>query len=187
MKVLVVGLGNRMYGDDGYGDALVEALEFCGVRGFDTLKGGHSGLGLLGYLSGYDAIVFIDVIGPELGGKPGSVAVLEIDPTRVPKREYVELLSKEVDPHAVSPAHLVALLYAAGVFRGKAYLVGVVPGSLEFGKPLSQTVVKATPKVLVALRRILRGLGLAEFSWDDSCVLSYLERLCSESTASSGT
>jgi len=187
MRVLVIGLGNRMYGDDGYGDVLAEALESCGARGFDVLRGGHAGLGLLGYLSEYDVVVFIDVVGPELGGEPGSVTVLEMDPARVSGEECAELLSREVDPHAISPVHLVALLYATGVFRGKAYLIGVVPRSLEFGKPLSQTVFEATPKVLDVLRRILTRLGLTEFSWDEDCVLSHLERICSESTASPGT
>lgn len=178
VRALVVGVGNRMYGDDGYGDLLVEALERCGARGFETFRGSHLGLGMLGFLEGYDVLVFIDVVDPSLGGDPGNVVTMEIDPTRVPAEEYGPIV-RGTDSHRVSPAHLVALLYSSGLFRGKAYLVGVVPGTLEFGRPVSETVLKATPKVLKSLESLLKSLGLENFYWDSECLVKTIRELSS--------
>ncbi len=172
MRVLVVGLGNRMYGDDGYGDLLAQFLEECGVYGFDVFQGSHLGLGMLGYLAGYDAIVFLDIVEPGLvGDKPGDVGVLEIDPSRADTAEYAYMFSRETDNHAVSPAHLVALLYATGQYRGKAYVVGVVPQTTEFGRPLSGPVKRATPMVLERLEKLLVRLGVRSISIPKECVV----------------
>ena len=159
-----------MYGDDGYGDLFVEALERCGAKGFETFRGSHLGLGMLGFLEGYDILVFIDIIDSSLGGEPGNVVTVEIDPEKVPAEEY-GLIVRGTDSHVVSPAHLVALLYSSGLFKGKAYLVGVVPKTLEFGKPVSETVLKATPKVLKSLETLLKSLGLEDYSWNSECLV----------------
>ncbi len=178
MRVLVVGLGNRMYGDDGYGDLLAQFLEECGASGFEVFHGSHLGLGMLGYLAGYDVIVFIDIVDPELvGGGPGDVGVLEIDPSRADAAEYAYMFSRETDNHAVSPAHLVALLYAAGQYRGKAYIVGVVPQSTEFGKPVSEPVKRATPRVLEKLEALLARLGVENTWIPRECVVEKMMSL----------
>lgn len=178
MRVLVVGLGNRMYGDDGYGDLLAQFLEECGASGFDVFHGAHLGLGMLGYLAGYDVIVFIDIVERGLVEEgPGSVGILEIDPSKAGVAEYAYMFSRETDNHSVSPAHLIALLYAAGQYRGTAYIIGVVPESLEFGKPVSEPVKKATGRVLEMLDDLLAKLGLGNYTIPKDCVEEKMQRI----------
>ena len=71
MKVLVLGLGNDLYGDDGVGPAVVRMLEERGAAGrasygvdvgVDYLACSLSGLALLDVVVGYDALVIIDTI-----------------------------------------------------------------------------------------------------------------------------
>ena len=71
MKILVLGLGNDLYGDDGVGPEVVRKLEERGAAapasygadvGVDYLACALSGLALLDVVVGYDALVIIDTI-----------------------------------------------------------------------------------------------------------------------------
>lgn len=62
MRVLVVGVGSPIRGDDAIGPAV--AAEVCTLRGegYDYLPFAGSGLDLLGHLQSYDRVVLVDSI-----------------------------------------------------------------------------------------------------------------------------
>ena len=88
VKVLVAGIGNVFFGDDGFGvevaDRLLARTEPWpdGVRvGEYGIRGVHLAYELL---DGYDALVLVDAL--PMGEAPGTVAVLEVDPADADRR-----------------------------------------------------------------------------------------------------
>jgi hydrogenase maturation protease len=77
-SVLVIGLGNILQGDDGFGVRVVQRLQER-LAEIDTtariVDGGTAGLGLLPYLEAESRVLFIDAI--DVGEAPG--ALLRID------------------------------------------------------------------------------------------------------------
>jgi hydrogenase maturation protease len=75
-KVLVLGVGNLLMGDEGVGVHAVRVVEEAGLPGNVTvLDGGTGGFHLLSHLTECDAVVMIDAT---LDGRPpGTVSVVE--------------------------------------------------------------------------------------------------------------
>jgi len=176
-RVLVLGVGNTLRGDDGAGYCLARALMECGgVEGADTravqmLNPGHFSL-----LEGYDFVVFVDAyVDPDM--PPGrGVAVLELDPSRLSPEDVAEIV-QNTDPHGMDPIRLLVFAYAAGVFRGRGVLIGVRPERIEFMKGLSGEVIERLVKALEALGSVLQSKG-ARLVVDPGCVAAWLRERC---------
>jgi hydrogenase maturation protease len=74
-RVLVLGVGNVLLGDDGLGPVLVRQVQgmYRGVAEVECLDGGTQGLALLGYLAGREVLVVLDAF--SAGKTPGEVSV----------------------------------------------------------------------------------------------------------------
>lgn len=71
-KVLVLGVGNTLYGDDGVGPQVVRNLSRRAQQtGLDFLDGGTGGPGLLSYLEDYSHLVVVDAL--DAGLEPGTI------------------------------------------------------------------------------------------------------------------
>ncbi len=173
MKAVIVGSGNPLYGDDGYGSLLARSISKCSGD-IDVVDAGQSLLGIMGLLSDYDLVVFVDVCSQELLPDE-DVGVLRIAVEKIDSGLMSGMLREIGDAHSMTPVHLTALLYSTGSFSGKAYLVCVRPYSLSFGKGLSEKIIENTPKVLEAISKIMveEGVGL---TINGECVVSELER-----------
>ena len=70
MKILVAGIGNVFLGDDGFGPAVIEALQARPPRGSTVADPGIRGMDLAYALtSEIDAAILIDAVAR--GGAPG--------------------------------------------------------------------------------------------------------------------
>lgn len=71
-KVLILGLGNLLMGDDGVGIHIVNELRRINFPDFvDIIDGGTAGLGLLEMLSDYQRVIIIDAIRDKQGSFSG--------------------------------------------------------------------------------------------------------------------
>ncbi len=71
-KLLVLGIGNIMCGDDGVGSVIAEQLaERLQMPGVDIVNGGSVGLGLLYLLAEYPALLVVDAV--DAGAEPGEL------------------------------------------------------------------------------------------------------------------
>lgn len=133
-RVCLMGLGNVDYGDDGFGVRLAEALE--------VMNAGTNPERFIGRVAdeGFDHVIFLDAV--ELGGAPGSVALLNSD----------EMAARfpQISTHKISVGLLAKQLESNG--RTKAWLLGVQPESLKLGGQLTPTV-QATLELLLDLVR----------------------------------
>jgi hydrogenase maturation protease len=161
-RVCLMGLGNVLYGDDGFGVRLVEALaksegrsakwEEPGARvGADTslsdcrtqyviagtaperFIGGAAGVGC-------DHLIFVDAV--DFGGVPGSAILLDA--------EQLSARYPQISTHKISLGLLAKWAEVNGTT--KAWLLGVQPESLKPGGELTPAV-HATLELLLELVR----------------------------------
>jgi hydrogenase maturation protease len=160
-RVLIAGIGNVLRADDGFGPAVIQALEAQGglPEGVRTLEVGIGGIGLVHELmDGWDALVLVDAM--DRGGPPGQVWVLEAE---VPEVGPEEQRIGGNDLHEVIPERVLILAKALGVLPAFVRLVGCQPEETEtFATELTPVVRQALPGALQAIQSILRELGLPE-------------------------
>jgi len=154
-RVAVVGLGHALLGDDALGLAVVRALDshYRVPASVAVIDAGTPGLDLAGHLLDCERLIFVDaLVGSE---PPGTVRTVRHD----------ELLAARpagprFSPHEPSIHDALSLLSLAGHGPREAVLVGVVPGSLEVGVELSQTVSEALPRALDEVVGHLQRFGI---------------------------
>lgn len=149
-RILVLGIGNILWADEGFGVRVVEALH--AARTFpDTvtlLDGGTQGLYLLPYLEEADGVIIVDAV--DYGLPPGTLHILHDD--EVP----AVLASRKVSLHQTGFQEILGLLALRGHTPKRIVLVGVQPELLDdYGGGLTRTVADqvapAAEKVLSIL------------------------------------
>jgi hydrogenase maturation protease len=135
VRLLVLGLGNVLCGDDGLGAVAVHLLQrrYRAPDGVLVLDGGTLGLSLLPTLEQAHEAILVDAIRGD--GPPGSFVRLEGDD------------APAVAPALRAPGGVLDLLEAARWrerYPSRLVLLGLVPQSLELG-------VVRTPAVEAAL------------------------------------
>jgi hydrogenase maturation protease len=153
LKIAVLGLGNVLMKDDALGPYAVRLLEarYAFPDGVTVRDLGTPGLDLHPYLTGQDAVIFVDTVGAD--GAPGEVRLYRRD----------EILrhppAARVSPHdpGVKEA-LLSLEFASGG-PSEVLLVGVIPEVVEAGVGLSPAVRGALPVVEAEVLEELARLG----------------------------
>ncbi len=141
-NVLVAGVGNIFFQDDGFGPAVAAALTSSSdvgpqVRVVDYgIRGMHLAYDLL---EGVDALVLVDTVPPDAANgsdaAPGTVVVLEIGPD--------DLGDGEFDAHGMAPAAMLSTLGSLGGELPPTFLVGCVPTTVAEGIGLTGPVQAA--------------------------------------------
>ena len=156
MRVVVLGLGSVLMGDDAFGPWALRQLaaRWTLPPEVELLDAGTPGPELGHYLLGLDALVVLDTV--RGGGRtPGDVLAY--------RREQIlqHLPAPRMSPH--DPSLKDALLTAdlAGDPPREVLLVGVVPARVELAAGLSPAVRGAWGEVETAVVGELRRLGLA--------------------------
>ena len=119
-RILVAGIGNVFFGDDGFG---VEVAHRLGERpqpeGVRVVDFGIRGLDLAYALSdGYDAAILVDAL--PRGGPPGTLYVLEPEVAAAPTGTLA-------DTHGLDPARILSLLRTLGDDVPIVRIVGCEP------------------------------------------------------------
>ncbi len=159
MKALILGLGNRNLGDDGLGSCLASVLAKR-AKGIDVKDGDDMGLGLVGWLEGYDLVILMDVAEDEK--EDVNVYLIEAE-----KASYDELREMVTDSHKASPVQIALLARASGIFNGKAYFVSIKPEKICFMCPPSKEGLKRTLKAVKLINKILEVHGLPKINTEN--------------------
>jgi hydrogenase maturation protease len=68
-KIVVLGVGNRLMGDDGFGPRVIEALEKRDIPpNVELMDAGVGGMAILSWIEGADKVVIIDSV--QTGNEP---------------------------------------------------------------------------------------------------------------------
>jgi hydrogenase maturation protease len=155
-RVLILGIGNVLWADEGFGVRCVERLADAWT--FDSnvrlLDGGTQGLYLLPDLEAADILVVFDAV--DYGLPPGSLKIVEDD--EVP----AFLGAKKMSLHQTGFQDVIATAKLLGRCPARLLLIGCQPEELEdYGGGLRDIVAaQIDPAIAVALDR-LRGWGIA--------------------------
>jgi hydrogenase maturation protease len=151
---LVLGIGNVLWADEGFGVRAVETLNagwsFPDEVGF--MDGGTQGLYLLPHVQEARRLLVFDAIDYHLA--PGMLQVVRDGD--IPSYLGVGKMSL----HQSSFQEVLSFAQLSGRAPERAVLVGVQPGVLrDFGGSLSPEVRKAIPDAIAVALRILEGWG----------------------------
>jgi len=152
--IRIIGLGNVLMSDDGFGPYVVrvlEALYEC-PPGVEFIDAGTPGLDLTPYLLGADGVIFVDTVSAH--GEPGEIHVYD--------RDAILRVPPQTRTGGHDPALKEALLTvaAAGGGPSRVTLVGAIPEWVATGVSLSPRVEAAVGVAIHAVVDAVAAQGV---------------------------
>lgn len=136
-KILVAGIGNIFFSDDGFGPEVVRQVLLddrdlpASTKVVDYgIRGMHLAYDLL---DGYDALVIVDTM--PRGAAAGDISILEVGPDDVGHGDF--------DAHGMNPVAVLGSLESLGGSLPSTYIVGCRPANMNEGIGLSPAVAAA--------------------------------------------
>jgi len=155
-ETLVLGIGNLLWADEGFGVRAVSALHarYRFPAGVTLIDGGTQGLYLLPHVEAARRLLVLDAI--DCGLAPGSLRVLR-------GAEIAATLGLgKLSLHQSGLVEVLALAELAGRAPEETVVVGVQPAVLaDFGGSLSPAVQERLPEALEAALAVLASWGCA--------------------------
>ncbi len=162
VRVLVVGVGNVLHRDDGFGVEVARQLSQRDLpAGVAVAETGIGGIHLVHELmAGYDALVVVDAV--DRGRSPGTVMVINADVIDVRGLRTEERHDLLADMHLATPERALMVAKAAGVLPERTVIVGCQPAETEtLGIGLSATVSNAVTTAVAEVERCVLQLTSA--------------------------
>lgn len=152
--VLVLGLGNILFGDEGLGVHAVQQLSrVCNLPdGVRCLDGGTLGLDLLCYFTADVRILILDAV--RTSGAPGSL--IRLEGSQIPAA-----LSQKMSMHQLGLQDLMAASALRGMLPERVVLWGMQPALMDWSTDLSAEVERAMPELVEAAIQELADWGVA--------------------------
>lgn len=156
MKILVLGIGNLLFGDEGIGVHFInymgEKYRFEGEHQLDLVDGGTLAQRLIPIIVEYDSLIIIDTINAS-GVKAGEVYFFDFD--AVP-----DVVNWQGSAHEVEMLQTLNMMDLVGD-RPQTMIMGVVPTIIEATEfSLSEGVANAVPLMEKTLLDYLRSVGV---------------------------
>jgi hydrogenase maturation protease len=151
---LVLGVGNILWADEGFGVRCVEAFAqaFAGREDVTVADGGTQGLYLVELLREHDPVVVFDAV--DFGDAPGAMRLVRDE--AIPAFVGAHKLSL----HQAGLQDVIACARLLGDCAERMLLVGVQPVELEdYGGSLRPAVRKAIPRALAIAAEFLAEQG----------------------------
>jgi len=152
--IRVLGLGNVLMSDDGFGPFVVRVLEaiYNCPEGVEFVDAGTPGLDLTPFLLDSDAVIFADTVSSR--GTPGEIRIYD--------RDAILKVPPQTRTGGHDPALKEALLTVAAAGRGplSVTLVGVIPEWIATGTTLSPALEVAVGPAVQAIVTALGRLGV---------------------------
>lgn len=160
-KILVMGLGNILCGDDGFGPLVINHLEnSCQFpKRLCLVDGGVQGQSLYGFIEEADRLIIIDAI--DFGLLPGTLVQKESD--GIP----VWLGARKMSAHQQSFSEILALASLKNALPEKIVLVGIQYMAIEFGSSLSDMISAKICEAATLCLSVLAQWGIAWRRKDD--------------------
>jgi hydrogenase maturation protease len=140
-KILVVGVGNSIMGDDGLGVWALSELKSREVPDYvETVEAGTALACAMPDLRDYDKVVFIDAV--DADGQPVSVL-------RNPA--FSQLPERSLSLHELGIEEALRLCLLVDGKLPEIVIVGLKPERIELGMELSQEVASKIPQLVEAV------------------------------------
>ncbi len=155
-RVLVLGIGNILWADEGFGVRAVEAFHraFEVPENVTVLDGGTQGLYLVQFVNEHDRLIVFDAI--DYGLEPATLKLVEDD--EVPKFTG----AKKMSLHQTGFQEVLSAADLMGRYPERLALIGCQPVDLEdWGGPLTGPVAAVIPTAVELAVDILGRWGVA--------------------------
>ena len=140
-RVLILGLGNLLLGDEGVGVRVAEELKGLELpNGVAVVEGGTGGLGLIGLMEEYQKVIIVDAA--DMGHPPGRVVRF------TPLEAQLKTVEAPLSLHQIGLGEALTLAEALEVAPAEWIIIGVQPSQVEMGAGLSPEVERAIPKII---------------------------------------
>jgi len=140
-RILILGLGNPLLGDEGIGVRVVEELKGLELpNGVTVVEGGTAGLGLIGLMEGYQRVIIVDAA--DMGHPPGRIVRF------TPSEAQLKTAEAPLSLHQIGLGEVLALAEALEVAPAELVIIGIQPGRVEGGAGLSPEVEGAIPQII---------------------------------------
>jgi hydrogenase maturation protease len=149
-RILILGLGNTLLGDDGLGVHVVDRLRQTYDGGvLDFVDGGTLGFRLASLLAGYPACIVVDAA--ELRAPPGTIKTLGLT-------DLMDwfLKRQRSSVHEAGLIDLLTLLHLEDKLPRRLAIVAIQPGRLEWYETLSDPAIAALPGACAAVLEVAR-------------------------------
>ena len=159
LRVLVVGVGNVLHRDDGFGVEVAHRLAARDLPdGVHVAETGIGGIHLVHELmAGYDALLVIDTV--DRGREPGTVMVIDADVIDVGEMAVEHRHDLLADMHLATPERALMVARAVGVLPEQTFIIGCQPlelEALEIG--LTPSIEHAVDVAVAEVERCIRDL-----------------------------
>ena len=153
MSILVLGLGNSIMTDDGFGVKVIHELSSrYHFQGEITLvDGGTLGLDLLPQLENVVSLMIIDAI--DMREDPGLIF-------RIEGEEVPRAFANKLSVHQMGLQDLLAVAELQGFVPNKLVVWGVQPKNIEMGTELTPEVAAAVEPVIGKILQELEEWGV---------------------------
>ena len=154
-EVLVLGIGNILWADEGFGVRALEALHraYAFPPGVELMDGGTLGLALLEPVSASRRLLVLDTI--DFGHAPGTLRILRGD-------EVPSAAKRKLSPHQTGFNDVLALAALHGRAPEMIVAVGVQPLELgDFGGSLTAPVKARLGEAVAVAADELAAWGFA--------------------------
>ncbi|OYD16078.1 hypothetical protein CH330_03725 [candidate division WOR-3 bacterium JGI_Cruoil_03_51_56] len=142
MKAVILGIGNRMRGDDAVGSLVVD--ELAGIRGLEVIDVRTAPENYIEPVSRLEPKKVLIVDACNFGGRPGEFRLFNPE-------EIDRLAGGIVSTHTLPLSMTIALLEKN--LKAEIRVLGVQPASIEFDAGLSEPVAKVVPGLVSFIRQ----------------------------------
>ena len=163
MKILLLGIGNLLFGDEGVGVHFInyigENYRFESENILDIVDGGTLAQRLIPIMVEYDHVIIVDTINAP-GVKAGELYFFDFD--AIP-----DTINWQGSAHEVEMLQTLNMMDLAGD-RPHTMIMGIVPTVIELTEfSLSQDVANAIPLMEKTLLNYLKTLGIESIQRDE--------------------
>ncbi len=149
MNITVLGLGNLLYGDEGFGCSVVKRLQqnHSWPESVTIVDGGTQGLYLLDYIESADKLILVDAVIPLESG-------LRV---HIYHNEIPAIIQKKMSSHQTGLSELLAMAKLHNQMPDELVLIGIPPVNLDMGIGLSPPIEALVPDVLSTVQSLINN------------------------------
>jgi len=140
-KIIILGLGNLLYKDEGIGIHLIRELEKMKLPpNLELIDGGVGSLDILLSLENIDKLIIIDAL--KGGGAPATVYRIDYQELEA------EIDFNNLSLHQLSLLEVLSLIKKLGKLPSKVLIIGVEPKEISPGLNLTSRLKEKLPYIL---------------------------------------
>lgn len=152
-KILVLGIGNYLMGDEGVGVHIANRLQQQGLLpDAEIVDGGTGGFHLLGYFENYDTIVLVDAT---LDNNPNGTI-------RVIKPRFAQDFPKAMSTHDIGLKDMVCSLQLLGKIPTIYLFVVSIESLQQQGIELTPEIENIVPELIQKITELVHKLHLEQ-------------------------